>query len=352
MPPATARRLFFPSVRSAVWEEVPLPKPSELQPDQVLLRTVSTAISAGTELATYSGTHINYRFAERSGMRVPSRPGYAFAGTVEAVGKSVRTVKPGDRVGCSVGHAEWAVVEEQGIETAPSPQRKSLAVIPDEVTFQQAALAHLCAIPMVGVRHARIRLGERVAIFGQGLIGQFSQQLATVNGAGATIAVDLWDHRLEVAQKHGATHVVNAAREDVWEALTALTDGHGADVVLEATGNPAVINDALKAAARRGRVMLIGSPRGPVEIDPYSDIHRPGVTVMGAHEGNAGQPGSDTDRWTLLENYRLTLELLRQKRIKTEDLITHRIPADEALQIHDALADRPEEHLGVVIDWR
>ena len=358
MPPTEGRRLYFPKVRQAVWERFPLPRPAELQPDQVLLRAVASAVSAGTEIAVYSGTHITYSLASttqagqpRPMSGVPSRPGYAFAGTVEAVGNAVTAVKPGDRVGCAVGHADWAVVRETGQDPAKPQREPSLILIPEGVTFEQAALGRLYTIPMVGIRHAEIRLGERVAVFGQGLIGQLAGQLALANGAGTLIAVDLWDHRLAVAQRHGATHIVNAEREDAVAAIYDATDGEGADVVIEATGHPPVINDALRAAALRGRVVLVGSPRGRVDIDPYTDIHKKAVVVIGAHASAVTQARNYSDRWTTLENYRLSVELLRQGRLHTEGLISHRVPADEALGIHAALAARPQEHLGVLIQW-
>ena len=357
MPPTEGRRIYFPEVRQAVWERFPLPQPSELQPDQVLLRAVASAVSAGTEIAVYSGTHITYSLSSsqagqpRPMSGVPSRPGYAFAGTVEAVGSAVTAVKPGDRVGCAVGHADWAVVRETGQDPAKPHREPSLILIPDGVTFEQAALARLFAIPMVGVRHAEIRLGERVAVFGQGLIGQLAGQVALANGAGTLIAVDLWDQRLAVAQRHGATHIVNAEREDAIAAIYDATDGEGADVVIEATGHPPVINDALRSAALRGRVVLVGSPRGRVDIDPYTDIHKKAVVLIGAHASAVTQARNYSDRWTTLENYRLAVELLRQGRLHTEGLISHRVPADAALGIHAALAERPAEHLGVLIQW-
>ena len=348
MPPTEGRRIYFPEVRKAVWERFPLPKPSGLEPDQLLVRAVCSAVSAGTELAVYSGTHITYSLSSpeagqpRPMAGVPARPGYAFAGIVEAVGSEVSTFKPGDRLGGSLRHGDWAVVGER---------ERELILLPDGVSFEQAALARLFAIPMVGIRHAEIRLGERVVVFGQGLIGQMAGQVALANGAGTLIAVDLWDHRQAIAQQHGATHLVNAEREDAVAAIFEATDGEGADVVIEATGHPPVINDALRAATMRGRVVLVGSPRGRLDIDPYTDVHKKAVVLIGAHASAVTQARNYSDRWTSLENYRLALELLRQGRLHAEGLISHRVPADEALGIHEALAERPEEHLGVLIQW-
>src|SRR5581483_3064544 len=221
-----------------------------------------------------------------------------------------------------------------------------------EVSFEQGCLARLAAISMQGVRLAHVRLGERVAVFGQGLIGQFARQLAALDGAATTVAIDLFEPRLQLARRHGATHTVNPSCEDLAAAIGAATGGQGVDVAIEATGSPAVINDALHAAAPLGRVILLGSPRGRVEIDPYTDIHRKGLSVIGAHAGTAAAVANAYHRWTTAEHYRLAIELMRQGRLLTSGLVSHHVPADQALGIFDALAERPQDHLGVLIEWR
>jgi 2-desacetyl-2-hydroxyethyl bacteriochlorophyllide A dehydrogenase len=338
-----ARRIVFPQTRRTEWEPVPLPTPEQLGATQVLLRGVCSLVSAGTEIAIYSGSHIGYTIPGAAYPRLPHRPGYAAAGIVEAVGSAVTRFRVGDRVGGSYHHADWAVVDATG---------DRLFALPEEVSFEQACLARLATIAEQGVRMAKVRLGDRVAVFGQGLIGQFARQWAAVDGGAVLIGVDLIDARLELAGRHGATHLVNPAREDVAAAIAAATAGEGVDVAIEATGSPAVINDALRAAADHARVVLLGSPRGRVEIDPYSHIHRKGVALIGAHGRTAAEAPNAADRWTSGRQYALAIELIRQGRLRTDGLITHRVPAGEALGVFDALADRPQEHLGVLIDWR
>jgi 2-desacetyl-2-hydroxyethyl bacteriochlorophyllide A dehydrogenase len=335
-----ARRIVFPAIKEATWEEVALP--DELKPGDVLVRAVRTLVSAGTEIAIYSGAHIGYTIPGARYPRMPFYPGYAFAGTVEAVGSGVTTFRPGDRVLGSMGHQDRVVVDaEQG----------RLDRIPDGVSFEQACLARLATISMQGVRLANVKLGEHVAVFGQGLIGQFARQLAAIDGAATTVAVDLIDARLDVARRHGATHLVNPGRDDLAAAIADATGGRGLDVSIEATGNPAVINDALHAVAPLGRVILLGSPRGRIEIDPYSDIHSRGVSVIGAHANTTAAAANPYYRWTLIEQRRLALELMRQGRLHSDGLVSHRVPAAEALPTWDALASRQQDYLGVIIVW-
>src|SRR5688500_4120041 len=172
-PPAEARRIVFTAVRKAEWERVPLPAPDALGPTQVLLRTECSVVSAGTETANYAGTHIDFQQPGRR-VPIPFRPGYALAGRVVAVGTGVEDLKPGDRVAASTNHADWAVIDTT---------RTRMVKLPDGVTGEQGCLARLSAIAFQGVRLARVALGEQVAVFGQGLIGQFARQYAAIDGA-------------------------------------------------------------------------------------------------------------------------------------------------------------------------
>ena len=212
-------------------------------------------------------------------------------------------------------------------------------------------MGRLATVSMQSVRLAGVKLGEHVAVFGQGLFGQFASQIAGLDGAVTAIAVDVLDSRLEIARRHGATHVVNPSREDLAERIAAATDGHGVDVAIEATGDPLVINDALHVAAWLGRVILLGSPRGRLEIDPYTDIHSKGVAVIGAHSDTTAREANVFHRWTDGAHRSLVLELLRQGRLEADGLITTRVPADEAPGMYPALMNHPEDHLGVIIQW-
>ena len=338
--PETARRVIFPEVNKAVWETVDLP--DTVGPTEVLVRAVRTLVSAGTEIAIYSGAHIGYRTPGARYPRLPFRPGYAFAGIVEAVGADVTAYKQGDRVTGGMNHQDFVVVD-----TA----RSDMNLIPDGVSFEQACLARLSVISLQGVRLSHIALGEHVAVFGQGLIGQLARQYALISGAASIIAVDMIDARLEVARSHGATHVVNPSRDDLAATIAAATGDRGVDVAIEATGNPSVTNDALQVVARMGRVVLLGSPRGRLEIDIYRDVHGKGVSLIGAHNNTTPASGNAFHRWTQSEHRQLALELMRQGRLHADGLLSHHIPAAEALPIWDALTHHQQDYLGVIIVW-
>jgi threonine dehydrogenase-like Zn-dependent dehydrogenase len=122
-------------------------------------------------------------------------------------------------------------------------------------------------------------------------------------------------------------------------------------VAIEATGTPSVVNDALHAVGLLGRVVLLGSSRGKVEIDPYNDIHRKGISVIGAHGRTAANPPNTYHRWTGAEHNRLGVELFRQGRLESDGLISHRVAPDDALGVFDALMNRSQDYLGVIVQW-
>jgi S-(hydroxymethyl)mycothiol dehydrogenase len=102
--------------------------------------------------------------------------------------------------------------------------------------------------------------GQSIAVFGCGGVGDAAIAAAKLAGATTIIAVDLDDRKLDLAREFGATHTVNAGSGDVVEAIRALTDGNGADVCIEAVGNPKVLEQAFFARDLAGTVVQVGVP--------------------------------------------------------------------------------------------
>jgi threonine dehydrogenase-like Zn-dependent dehydrogenase len=207
----------------------------------------------------------------------------------------------------------------------------------------------MAEIALTAVRVTPLQLGDAVVVYGLGLVGQFAAQLFRLNGGQPVIGVDRIPHRLDVAQTNGIIGV-NAAEVDVAAEVARLTGGRGAEVVVEVTGNPAVVSHSLELVARGGQAVLLGSTRGRVEIDPYSHIHRQGIRVIGAHE-TVRELDFAPRRWTQARNLQLLAELFGAGRLSSDGLISHTITPAEALSIYDALAERPQDYLGVLIDW-
>jgi 2-desacetyl-2-hydroxyethyl bacteriochlorophyllide A dehydrogenase len=305
----------------------------------LLVETDHTLVSAGTELAIVTGTHIGFTTGA-AWPRYPMALGYTAVARVIAVGPDVIDVAVGDRVIAPTPHASHAVVEASRVRR-----------LPPNCSAEAALLANLSYIPFLGVRLAKPRLGDGMVVFGQGLIGALASRLGRIAGCRPVVGVDPIRERRRLGEQAGIVEV-DPTTIDPAEAHRALADGRLPDIVIEATGAPTVINAALEVAADGGRVVLLGSPRGRVEIDPYSHIHRNGITIIGAHARMTPTVASIDNPFTAERNHRLALALIADGSLDIRGLISHHIRPEDALDTYRKLAERQPEYLGVVIDWR
>ncbi|MCD6291279.1 MAG: zinc-binding dehydrogenase [Anaerolineae bacterium] len=333
------RRLVCKAIRQVEWELYELPEAPG--PHEILIKAACSLISAGTEIAVYSGSHIGYTLPNAPFPKLPLTMGYALAGMVHAVGREVAGWEVGDRVLAHVPHGDWALCDVRTTLIRRLPNRISMA---------QGALARLGSISLGGVRQARITLGDTVVVLGLGLIGQLAARLSRLSGGRPVIGVDLIPRRVQIAAASGI-HGIDASTVSVRDAVSELTNDRMADVVVEATGNPKAMSIALGLATEGGRVISLGSPRGKAEIDVYSTIHRRGIVLLGAHERLFEHPYTLRDPWTRERNLDLVLELLADGSLESDGLISHRIRPEEIQETYEALINHPAEFLGVLIEW-
>ena len=332
-----ARRLVCKAIRQIEWETFEIAEAPA--PHEVVVKSARSLISAGTEIAMYSGSHSG--FSRPNPPQFPSDMGYALAGAVQAVGREVKEWATGDRVVVYASHGDWAVCDARTTK---------MWRLPPDVTMEQGALAVLGGISAVGVRQGKVALGETVVVLGLGLIGQFAAQLSRLAGARPVIGVDLLPNRVEIAGASGI-RALNPDESDVGQTVNDVTGGRMAEVVIEATGNPRVIPQALDLAGDGGRVVLLGSPRGTVEIDPYRAVHHKGVSLIGAHARVSGHPYTIRDPWTRERNLDLVLSLFADGSLLSEGLISHRVQPDDVGETYEMLVERPRDFLGVLIEW-
>lgn len=335
--PIRAQRVVFPQVRQVAFEIFEIPLPPE--PHTVVAQAMCSLISAGTELAIYTGTHIGYTLPQPPFTLIPHHPGYAFVGKIVAIGSEVKHLVVGQRVMMEVPHGTFAALDTR---------TGTIIALPDAVTDEQGALIRMADVAITAPRLAPAQIGEAVVVFGLGLVGHLTAQFYRLNGARPVIGIDRISARLELARKYG---IVTVEASDVEPAIMELTNGRGAEIVIEATGNPAVIPLALNLAAEGGRVVLLGSPRGKIELDVYSLVHRKGVALIGAHERTQVLDAIPHGRMTKARNLEIIARLFAEGDLRSDGLITHRIAPADVPAIYEALATNPQEYMGVLIDW-
>jgi len=334
--------------RIAVAEE-PIP---ELKPGSVLVEVRSCLVSPGTELGGLLAQRAN---PDPAG---PARPfGYGNAGVVLDVGEGCEEAfEPGMRVACMGGgyalHASHAVVP-----------RNLTVPIPEGLSFDEAAFAHLAATALWAVRRARIEFAQNVAVFGLGLVGQIAAQIARCSGA-HVMAVDTVPFRLDVASTCGADLTFNLAEGDVEAVAAEFTRGHGIDAVIIAFGGEATV--AVKSACtmmrtapdghQYGTIVIVGGARFEAQFPtPFGNIDvrassRPGP---GYHD-EAWEVGRDYPpalvEWHTRRNLEECLLFAARKRLNYEALITHRLPLEQAPEGCEELIHHPDRALGVILN--
>lgn len=334
------RRLVFEEPKKVAVEEVDVAEPSE---GQILIRTLVTLISTGTELTMFNGEFPKGSVWDRI-TRYPVTPGYSNCGIVEAVGEDVTELKVGDRVASSAPHSEYAVVN---VDHAVK--------VPENVSDEEATFATLAATVMNGVRLANIKLGESIVVVGVGILGQLTCQFSRLSGGFPVIAVDLSERRLKLAKKLGAVSALQPGKEDAEKQILTLTKGRGADVVFEVTGNPKLIPWELELVKRQGRFILLSSPRGTSTLDFHDLVNWPSRTIVGTH--SSSHPAFETpyNPWTRRRNTELFFDLVSAGLVNVKDLVTNVYRWTEAEKAYKKLLDPTGERLkvlAVLLDFR
>lgn len=286
--------------------------------------------------------------AVRAKLDRPIPLGYCQAGVVREVGAGVVGLQEGDRVVTNGPHAEYVRV----------PWTLA-ARVPDGVSFESAAFTPLAAIGLQGFRLGQLTLGETVVVYGLGLIGLLTVQIARAGGC-RVIGIDRMPERLELARGFGAETVEAAPNTDLPSAVRALTDGVGADAVLLtlATDSDEPVHLAAEMTRKRGRLVLVGvSGLNLRRADFYEkelSLHVSCSYGPGRYDPNHEEGGQDYPlpyvRWTEGRNFTAVLDLMAGGRLDPSRLITHRFPFQEARQGYSLLTSS-KGSLGIVLDY-
>jgi predicted dehydrogenase/threonine dehydrogenase-like Zn-dependent dehydrogenase len=356
--------------------EVPAPA---LQKGRVLVRTVASLISAGTERAAVELVSkglvqearqrpdlvkavvakvkneglLNTFASVRDKMAASQALGYSAAGIVAAVADDVTEFRAGDRVACAgVGYASHA-------EVLSVP--KNLCVhLPEKVSFESGAYGTLGAIALQGVRLAEPTLGESVVVIGLGLVGQLTVQLLKANGC-RVFGLDLDQSRVALALELGADKAV-VSNEAAAKEIETWTRGYGADAVLitAATDSNQPIELAARVSRLKGRVIVVGMTGMDIPRAPFFSRELKLIISMsygpGRYDPEYEERGHDYPlpyvRWTEKRNIESFLDLIADGRLNVERLTTHRFSITEADRAYQLISGELQEpNLGVVLNY-
>jgi 2-desacetyl-2-hydroxyethyl bacteriochlorophyllide A dehydrogenase len=312
-------------------------------PGHALVRARLSAISSGTELLIYRGEApaempADSTLTSLSGtLSFPLAYGYATAGIVEQVGSPSDRTWIGRRVFAFQPHASQFVAA-----------LTDLHPIPDGVGDEDAVfLAN--AETAVGLLHDGAPLaGERVAVWGQGIVGLLATSLLARLPLDRLVTLDRFHLRRNASESLGATTVLDPAQANLADALRLALGEQAADLTYELTGNPAALVGALKSAGFASRLVL-GSWYGtkPVSLDLGGAFHRSRIRILASQVSHL-DPGL-TGRWSKAR--RLDFAWSWLARLRPSGWITHRFELERAAEAYSLLDLHPDQALQVVLTY-
>jgi S-(hydroxymethyl)glutathione dehydrogenase/alcohol dehydrogenase len=316
-----------------VIDEIDIPP---LECGQVLVEVHCSGI-CGAQLGEIAGVKGPDKF-------LPHLMGHEGGATVLETGPGVTLVKRGDRV---VMH--WR--KGAGIQAKPASYQckgrtvnagwvttfnehaivseNRLTVIPDDVDFEIAALMGCAVTTALGIinNDAKVKIGQSIAVLGCGGVGLNVVQGAAMVSADPIIAIDIYDGKLEMARRFGATHTINSGKSDLREEVRKIVGAKGVDVFVENTGLVRLIEQAYELTGKTGRTILVGVPRHDQDITIHSLPLHFGKVLTGC-EGGHTDPTADIPRY---------LSLHRNGKLKLDGLVTHRFEFDRINEALDAV---------------
>ena len=324
------------------YEEPPLKR------DEVRVRSLFSSVKHGTGLRAFRGASADtadrwdkdlmlHRRGERAESTAPMLLGEMYVGTASEVGEQVTKVKVGDRVFGAGSVQESHTISEGRINVAPQ------GVPWQSLVYWEAAL-----YAMGGVRDGQVRLGDRVAVFGLGAIGQMVVQAAQLSGAGWVAAIDPIERRRNAATRHWADLVLDPTQIDVGVEIKEGTDSLGVDVSLETSGSYAALYQALRSTRYQGTVASTAYYAGPgTEFVMSGEWHRNQLRLVSSR---AGTPPPREHSWDYARFRSEALALLVGGRLQADDLIDPIVPFSRAAEAHQEINEHPERSIKLGID--
>lgn len=324
-------------------EEMPIP---EIDDNELLVKVKACGI-CGSDVMEW------YRLK-----KAPRVLGHEMAGDIVKIGRNVKKFKTGDRIfvshhvpcnTCSFcendqhticktlhstnfypgGFAEYLKVPGINIE-------HGVFILPKEMSYEEGAFIEPLACAVRGMRIAGMKSGQSVLVLGSGVAGLLNIKLAKAMGASKIFATDIDDFRLKIAKDMGADVTINA-NENVAEEVKKHNNGELADLVILCAGVPSAAKQAMNTVASGGTILLFAPTEPGVKIPfPMFDLWNKQVKIVSTY---AGAP----------RDLKESIELIKNKKVKVTDMITHRFPLNETAKGFK-LASQAKNSIKIIIE--
>ncbi|MBU0577896.1 zinc-binding alcohol dehydrogenase [Patescibacteria group bacterium] len=323
--------------------------PNELKTDQCLIKTDVSIVSPGTELATFFALSPGvYKKGSRNAY--PCRPGYGTVGKIIGLGDDIKNFSIGDRVFTFGPHSS---LQKYKYDQSGFEPYKAMFKVENKLDSTTAVIARMGLIALTAPQISGFKVGDRIVIFGLGFVGNLVAQLFQIGGADV-YAFDVLEARCNIARSVGIKNVFNTSSEKQVEHINDLMNGKGAKITIDAVGHSQIIQNCIRSTAEYGQIILLGSPRLPVEgnlTEIFRTIHLNSITLKGALEWRIPAYPVIGCTSSIQENLQILWQLIMTGQLKVDELITHHINPEELGQTYMGLHTERDKYFGVIINW-
>lgn len=343
------KAIFMQGTNNMVWKDISVPT---IKDNEVLIKVEAVGI-CGSDMHYYQHGKIGDFIVEGDFIL-----GHEAAGTVVEVGKDVKKLKIGDRValepGKTCGKCEFCKGGLYNlcpdVEFFATPPYHGVFVnyvnhpedmcfkLPDNVSSVEGALVEPLSVGLHATGQGGVKLGDTVVIFGTGCIGLSTLLASKARGASTIIVVDMMENRLEKAKELGATYTINAREINAVERILELTEGKGANVVLETAGAMATVKQTVEVLKIGGTIVMVGmTPKDEVEFNFMKLMSKEGEVKTIFRYRNL---------------YPTAINAIASGTINIKDIVSHEFDFEKTKDAFDYVAKNPGEVVKAVIKMK
>lgn len=332
--------------RKAVYREY---SDGPLKPDEIRATVEFAAAKHGTEFTGFRGdsVHEDNVYDDAMGLFVPRkgdyrygmRPGNMWVGRVTEVGAEVTDIAAGARV-ASYG----------GLRMTQTCRAADALPVPEGMSWKSVMCYDPLQFALGGVRDGCVRVGDVVAVYGLGAIGQMAAQLAKRAGAAKVIAFDPIEYRRKAALANGVDCAFDSIREDAGYITKELTDGRGADVTIEASGFSEALQSAIRGAAYNANIAVVGWYHecvGGLDFGREAHFNQPNLLFSRA----CSEPNRDHPRWDFDRICRTAWDMLKDGRLACENIVDPVVPFGDAAKAYMDIFDDPSQSVKLGVTY-
>lgn len=329
--------------KEIIFREIDIP---EVGDDEVLIKIKKIGI-CGSDIHVYHGTHPFTSY--------PVTQGHEVSGEVVEVGKNVSKVKAGDRVTIEpqvrcgkcypCRHGKYNLCEElkvMGFQTTGTASEYfkapelNVTKLPDDMDYSKGAMIEPLAVAVHAISRSGDIRGKRVSVIGAGPIGNLVAQSAKAMGAERVMLSDVSDYRLSLGKKVGIDAVYNTRESDYNADLIDCFGPDKADIIYDCAGNDITMNSAIRSARKGSTIILVAVYAGMANVD---------LAVLNDHELDL-----NTTMMYRHEDYEKAIELVNEKKIDLESLMSNTFPFKEYQKAYEYIDQNREKAMKVLID--